>query len=108
MSFGLTATVSRPFNDGGGRPPVVPLPLLSTIPPPRDEPPQKRRRVDQVETRRRNVKDCLNQQVLPHVSRAIGALPAGVYRVNEIAIGVRRGSAVKPVWVWSWLTKGSI
>ncbi|RSL63934.1 hypothetical protein CEP54_004937 [Fusarium duplospermum] len=87
MSFGLTATVARPFNDGGGRPPVVPLPLLTTIPPPRDEPPQKRRRVDHGETRRRNFKDCVNQQVLPHVSEAVGALSADVYRVNDIAIG---------------------
>ncbi|KAM0418661.1 hypothetical protein ACHAPT_012358 [Fusarium lateritium] len=88
MSFGLTATVTRSFNEGGGRTPVpVPLPLLTTIPPPRDEPPQKRRRVDQGQRRRRNVKDCLNQQVLPHVSRAVRGLPAGVYRVNDIAIG---------------------
>lgn len=98
MSFGLTATVARPFNDGGGRPPVVPLPLLTTIPPPRDEPPQKRRRVDHSETRWRPVKDCLNQQVVPHVSRAIGTLSASVYRVNDIAIGVRRGRG-QGMWV---------
>ncbi|KAF4991754.1 hypothetical protein FDECE_13930 [Fusarium decemcellulare] len=74
-----------PLIDRGERPPV-PLPLLTSLPVPRDEPPQKRRRVDQGERRRRNVKECIRDQVLPHVSRVVKNLPANVYRVDDIAI----------------------
>ncbi|KAH8714158.1 hypothetical protein BGZ61DRAFT_448524 [Ilyonectria robusta] len=63
--------------------PVAPVQLL---PIPHDEPPVKRRRVDNALTRRRGLKECLQEQVLPHVSQVVRSLPEGVYYVNNLAV----------------------
>ncbi|KAF4974739.1 hypothetical protein FZEAL_8409 [Fusarium zealandicum] len=86
MGFGLTATLTRPFIDHKGEHSPVPLPILNTLPISHPEPAAKRRRVDEGPPRRRNFKECLHEQVVPHVSKAVGELPADVYRVNDIAI----------------------
>ncbi|KAM0243899.1 hypothetical protein ACHAP5_006756 [Fusarium lateritium] len=56
--------------------------------PPRDEPPQKRRRVelDQPLPRKRGVKECLLYQVTPIVQNAVATLSYDVYHVKALAI----------------------
>ncbi|KAM0199962.1 hypothetical protein ACHAPI_003062 [Fusarium lateritium] len=56
--------------------------------PPRDEPPQKRRRVelDQPPPRKRGVKECLLYQVTPIVQKAVATLSYDVYHVKALAI----------------------
>lgn len=73
MTFALTATVSRPIIDLTG------------------EAPRKRRRVDNGGTRRRGLRECLQYQLLPHISAAVRELPEGVF--NEDAIGIQVGAA---------------
>lgn len=95
MSLGLTATATRAYidlTDETHRPqtptlqfPVAPVQLLLI---PHDEPPVKRRRVDNALTRRRGLKECLQEQVLPHVSQVVRSLPEGVYYVNNLAVQV--------------------
>jgi hypothetical protein len=73
MGFGLTTTITRSL-------------------PPRDEPPQKRRRVDleQPPPRKRGVKECLLYQVTPIVQKAVAALSYDVYHVKALAIKVTK------------------
>ncbi|KAK7393924.1 hypothetical protein QQX98_013291 [Neonectria punicea] len=97
MSFGLTATATRPYIDLSGDAPH-PLTVARQYPPtpvqllpvPPEEPPLKRRRVDDAAddaiASRRSLKECLREQVLPHVSQIVRALPEGAFNVNKMAI----------------------
>lgn len=71
MGFGLTTTITRSL-------------------PARDEPPQKRRRVEleQPQPRKRGVKECLLYQVSPIVQKAVAALSFDAYHVKALAIKV--------------------
>lgn len=73
MSFGLTTTITRSL-------------------PARDEPPQKRRRVEleQLPPRKRGVKECLLYQVSPIVQKAVAALSFDAYHVKALAIKVTK------------------
>ncbi|KAF5018272.1 hypothetical protein F66182_9757 [Fusarium sp. NRRL 66182] len=82
---GKTKLAMGSLIDHGEHPPA-PIPLLNSLPVPCDEPPQKRRRVDRAVTRRRGRKECLSEQVAPHVQRIINGLPAGIYQINALAI----------------------
>ena len=58
------------------------------------EPPPKRLRLkDDVSARRQTLKMRLQEQVLPHVSRAVECLPADLYEVDDIAVRVRKHKA---------------
>lgn len=53
------------------------------------EPPLKRPRLDSdVDARRRSLKTCLQEQVLPHVIQAVQCLPSDLYKVDDIAVRV--------------------
>jgi hypothetical protein len=99
----LTLTTTRPYLDLKGDAPPQPLTTSSSkyhtapvqlLPVPREEPPQKRRRVEDGHgrkdygTRRRTLKECLQEQVLPHVIKAVTELPPGVYHAEDITIRV--------------------
>lgn len=95
MSFGLTAIATRTYidlTDDTPRPPAptlqFPVAPVQLLPIPHEEPPLKRRRVDNAITRRRGLKECLQEQVLPHVSQVVRSLPEGVYYVNNLAVQV--------------------
>ncbi|KAF7554969.1 hypothetical protein G7046_g6669 [Stylonectria norvegica] len=65
----------------------LPFPKPQELPVAHEEPPAKRRRVDSNgDTRRRSLKACLQEQVLPHVSRIVNELSPAVYEVDKIAI----------------------
>lgn len=58
-------------------------------PPAALEPPAKRPRLeDDVDARRKSLKERLAKQVLPHVKQAVQDLPADLYKVNDIAVKV--------------------
>ncbi|KAH6885925.1 hypothetical protein B0T10DRAFT_444265 [Thelonectria olida] len=97
----LTLTTTSPYLDLNGNAPLQPLttpaPIyhaapVQLLPVPQDEPRQKRRRVEDGNgrkdsgARRRNLKECLKQQVLPHVIQAIKELPPGTYHAQDITI----------------------
>ncbi|KPM35327.1 hypothetical protein AK830_g11248 [Neonectria ditissima] len=93
MSFGLTATATRPYIDLTGDTPhpsnvarQYPPAPVQLLPVPPEEPPPKRRRVEDAVTHRRSLKECLQAQVLPHVSQVVRALPEGVFHVNTMAV----------------------
>lgn len=105
MAFGLTATVIRPTIDhAGGSPQPAPISFVDVhkLPTVHDEPPPKRRRVEEPKPRkRRAMKDCLRAQVLPHVSRAVSHLDRNIYRVDDIAVQVRK---LVECYRCAWLT----
>lgn len=92
MAFGLTVTLTRPIIDHTGEAPQsAPIPFggVRGLRAPHDEPPTKRRRVDETTpTKHRPMKDCLRAQVLPHVSKAVASLDRRIHRVNDIAVQV--------------------
>jgi hypothetical protein len=89
MSFGLTTTISRSLTDHGNVP-TAPIPLLNTLLRSADEPPLKRRRVDQPLPRKRSVKECLRHQVYPLVQNAIASLKGDDYHINALTIKVNK------------------
>ncbi|KAH7133387.1 WD40-repeat-containing domain protein [Dactylonectria estremocensis] len=91
MSFGLTETATRTHIDHTGdapHPATTPFPHapIQLLPVQHEEPPLKRRRVENADTLRRSLKECLQEQVLPHVSQVVRTLPEGTYHVDKIAV----------------------
>ncbi|KAF7535909.1 hypothetical protein G7Z17_g13121 [Cylindrodendrum hubeiense] len=91
MNFGPTATATRTYIDLTSEAPHAPTlqyppAPVQLLPIPHEEPPPKRRRVDNAVTRRRSLKECLQEQVLPHVSQVVKSLPPGVYDINKLAV----------------------
>ncbi|KAI5457977.1 hypothetical protein BGZ63DRAFT_54274 [Mariannaea sp. PMI_226] len=70
--------------------PIFPPAALQCLPVPLQEPPQKRRRIENVKgfkdtkTRRRSLSDCLQEQVLPLVNEAVKELAPGSYNAQRI------------------------
>ncbi|KAH7153057.1 hypothetical protein EDB81DRAFT_647593 [Dactylonectria macrodidyma] len=91
MSFGLTETAIRTHIDLTGDSPCPPTNSfphapIQLLPIQHEEPPLKRRRVENAVTLRRSLKECLQDQVLPHVSKVVRTLPEGLYHVDKIAV----------------------
>lgn len=101
MSTALTATLPRVVIDLTGDAEQPPPPSRgSLVPPPgqavdgepwdpSEEPPAKRRRSEHGASGRRSLKACVQEQILPHVIRAVERLSGDDYRVDDIAVQVR-------------------
>ena len=99
MSLALTATVNRPsFGLSRGIPPAtLPYPANNDVSNPREEPPAKRRRVENGAShgQKRGMKDYLSQQITPRIYAMLQELPEADYDRNKIGLKVS-GSAHGP------------
>ncbi|CAI6098625.1 unnamed protein product [Clonostachys chloroleuca] len=87
LTFPISTTIIDLTEEDSTPPPTPPLVPASTkrADQARAEPPLKRQRVDTGQLPTRDLKLCLKEQVLPHVSLSIQKLDASQYKVNDIA-----------------------
>jgi hypothetical protein len=87
LTFPISTTIIDLTEEDSTPPPTPPPVPASTkrADQARVEPPLKRQRVDTGQPPTRDLKLCLKEQVLPHVSLSIQKLDASQYKVNDIA-----------------------